>query len=160
MMSRIAPRVQRTSFVSAAGGYWKCMPRNVPFLKLKEILAWAMTGFRPCASNSFWQNARAKKPRESSLRSRSIRQAPLSFVSVKIIACKSCFRGWQSLFYLDRTVVLPGVPRQEQVEDAGDGLPAAAEPDSPLYSFQKNFSSICCVRIRYSSCFRRVKVRY
>ena len=30
MMSRIAPRVQRTSFVSAAGGYWKCIPRRVP----------------------------------------------------------------------------------------------------------------------------------
>src|SRR5947208_3326423 len=30
MMSRIAPRVARTSFVSAAGGNWKCIPRNVP----------------------------------------------------------------------------------------------------------------------------------
>ena len=29
MMSRIAPRVHRTSFVSA-GGNWKCMPRTVP----------------------------------------------------------------------------------------------------------------------------------
>ena len=25
------------------------------------MLAWAMIGFRPCASNSFWQNARAKE---------------------------------------------------------------------------------------------------
>ena len=32
MMSRMAPRMQRTSLVSAAGGNWKCMPRNVPFL--------------------------------------------------------------------------------------------------------------------------------
>ncbi len=32
MMSRIAPRVQRTSLVSAAGGNWKCIPRSVPFV--------------------------------------------------------------------------------------------------------------------------------
>ena len=30
MMSRIAPRVHRTSLVSAAGGIWKCIPRSVP----------------------------------------------------------------------------------------------------------------------------------
>ena len=30
MMSRIAPRVQRTIFVSAFGGNWKCIPRRVP----------------------------------------------------------------------------------------------------------------------------------
>ena len=35
MMSRIAPRVQRTSLVSAAGGYWKCIPRTVPFLQIE-----------------------------------------------------------------------------------------------------------------------------
>jgi glucose-1-phosphate cytidylyltransferase len=29
MMSRIAPRVQRTSLVSATGGTWKCIPRSV-----------------------------------------------------------------------------------------------------------------------------------
>ena len=34
MMSRMAPRVQRTILVSAAGGYWKCMPRSVPFLRI------------------------------------------------------------------------------------------------------------------------------
>ena len=47
MMSRIAPRVQRTSFVSAEGGYWKCMPRNVPFFRFDATLAWAIIGFRP-----------------------------------------------------------------------------------------------------------------
>src|SRR6476620_4971763 len=43
-----------------------------------------MTGFRPWGSNSCWQNARAKKPRKSSRRSKSIVKAPLSLVSVKI----------------------------------------------------------------------------
>ena len=77
MMSRIAPRVARTSLVSAAGGYWKCMPRSVPLRWLKATLAWAMTGFSPCAANSFWQKARAKNPRSSSRRSRSMMKAPL-----------------------------------------------------------------------------------
>ncbi len=35
MMSRIAPRVQRTSFVSAAGGNWKCIPRSVPLVRVE-----------------------------------------------------------------------------------------------------------------------------
>ncbi len=60
MMSRIAPRVQRTTFVSAAGGNWKCMPRSVPATLLNATFACAITGFRPCSSNSCWQNARAK----------------------------------------------------------------------------------------------------
>src|SRR5262245_37441131 len=60
------------------------MPRTVPFLKLDARLACAMTGLSPWDLNSFWQNARAKKPRESSLRSRSITKAPFSLVSVKI----------------------------------------------------------------------------
>ena len=85
MMSRIAPRVQRTSFVSGAGGNWKCIPRSVPFLAIKGDIACAMIGFKPCASNSCWQKARAKKPRESSRRSMSITNAPFSLVSVKII---------------------------------------------------------------------------
>ena len=69
MMSRMAPRVQRTSLVSAAGGYWKCIPRRVPLRMLEAMLAWAMVAFRPCAANSRWQKARAKKPRSSSCRS-------------------------------------------------------------------------------------------
>src|SRR5882757_5425887 len=85
MMSKIAPRVQRTSLLSAAGGYWKCMPRSVPFLVFEATLACAITDFNPWSRNSFWQKARAKKPRSSVLRSRSIMNAPLSFVSVKII---------------------------------------------------------------------------
>src|SRR5436190_24079976 len=60
------------------------MPRSVPFLILDARFAWAMTGFSPCALNSFWQKARAKKPRESSRRSISMMKAPLSLVSVKI----------------------------------------------------------------------------
>ena len=47
MMSRIAPRVQRTSFVSASGGNWKCMPRSVPVALLNATLACAITGFSP-----------------------------------------------------------------------------------------------------------------
>ena len=76
MMSRIAPRVQRTSFVSTAGGYWKCIPRIVPARRLKARLACAITGSSPCSSNSCWQKTRAKKPRLSSLRSTSITNAP------------------------------------------------------------------------------------
>src|ERR1700747_3016458 len=85
MMSRIAPRGQRTSLVSAAGGNWKCMPRRVPLRVLEAMFAWAISGFRACAPNSFWQNIRAKKPRSSPLFSRSRMKAPRSAVSVKII---------------------------------------------------------------------------
>src|SRR5215470_14602024 len=84
MMSRIDPRVARTSFVSACGGYWKCMPRSVPFFQLKAMFACAITGSSPCSANSFWQKARAKKPRSSSRLSRSMMKAPFSLVSVKI----------------------------------------------------------------------------
>ena len=45
MMSRIAPRVHRTSFVSAAGGNWKCIPRSVPCARLNATFACAITGF-------------------------------------------------------------------------------------------------------------------
>src|SRR5438067_5464538 len=84
MMSRIVPRVARTSFVSACGGYWKCIPRSVPLRLLKAMFACAITGSRPRSANSFWQNARAKKPRSSSRASRSTMNAPFSLVSVKI----------------------------------------------------------------------------
>src|SRR5690242_12042935 len=43
-----------------------------------------MTGFSPWAENSFWQKPRAKNPRSSSRRSRSMMKAPFSLVSVKI----------------------------------------------------------------------------
>ena len=46
MMSRIAPRVQRTSLVSAVGGYWKCMPRSVPLSLLNATLACAIDGLQ------------------------------------------------------------------------------------------------------------------
>src|SRR3954470_9726146 len=85
MMSTIAPRVARTSFVSGAGGYWKCIPRTVPLRLLKATFACAMTGLRPWSANSCWQNDRAKKPRLSSRRSMSMTKAPFSLVSVKII---------------------------------------------------------------------------
>src|SRR6266481_1779750 len=48
------------------------------------MFACAITGLRPCSANSFWQKARAKKPRSSSRRSRSRMKAPFSLVSVKI----------------------------------------------------------------------------
>src|SRR5207247_325821 len=41
MMSRIAPRVARTSFISAAGGNWQCIPRSVPLRFVKARLAGA-----------------------------------------------------------------------------------------------------------------------
>ena len=47
MISRRAPRVQRTSLVSAAGGNWKCMPRKVPFSRFLAMPDWAMSGFMP-----------------------------------------------------------------------------------------------------------------
>jgi hypothetical protein len=50
---------------------------------LKEILHWAICGLRPCASNSFLQNTRAKKPLESSILSGSITQAPAIFPETK-----------------------------------------------------------------------------
>ena len=48
MMSTIAPRVTRTSFVSAAGGNWKCMPRTAAALpRLNATLACAIHGLEP-----------------------------------------------------------------------------------------------------------------
>src|ERR1043166_1271112 len=62
------------------------MPRRVPFLAFEATLACAITVLSPRSRNSCWQKARAKKPRSSVLRSRSMMKAPLSLVSVKIIA--------------------------------------------------------------------------
>src|SRR5512140_1278625 len=87
MMSRMAPRVARTSFVSGWGGYWKCMPRSVPLRALKATFACAITGLSPCSWNSCWQKVRAKNPLSSLRFSRSRMNAPFSFVSVKITAC-------------------------------------------------------------------------
>src|SRR4051794_31544704 len=87
MMSRMAPRVARTSFVSGCGGNWKCMPRSVPLRALKATFACAMTGLSPCSWNSCWQKVRAKNPRSSLRFSRSRMKAPFSFVSVKIKRC-------------------------------------------------------------------------
>src|SRR5262245_15656464 len=84
MTSSMAPRVHRTSLVSASGGYWKCRPRSVPFLRLREMLAWATEAFRPCSANSRAQNVRAKKPRSSDRSSRSITNAPFRAVSLNI----------------------------------------------------------------------------
>src|SRR6267154_1981717 len=84
MTSRIAPRVARTSFASACGGYWKCRPRTVPFFLLYATLTCAIAGSSPFSANSRRQKARAKKPRSSSRRSRSRMKAPFSLVSVKI----------------------------------------------------------------------------
>src|SRR5690242_5447245 len=84
MMSRMAPRVARTSLVSGWGGNWKCMPRSVPLRALKATFACAMTGLSPCSWNSCWQKVRAKNPLSSLRFSRSRMKAPFSFVSVKI----------------------------------------------------------------------------
>src|SRR3954466_5220931 len=54
------------------------MPRSVPFFALNETLHCASRGFRPCFSNSCWQNDRAKKPRSSLPRSSSTTKAPAS----------------------------------------------------------------------------------
>jgi hypothetical protein len=39
MIPRIAPRVQRSNFVSATAGNWKCIPRRVPRFLLKATLS-------------------------------------------------------------------------------------------------------------------------
>src|ERR1700730_2594074 len=61
------------------------MPRNVPFLLLKETLDSTNRALRPRSSNSFCDQARAKKPRTSSSLSISTMNAPLSLVSVTIM---------------------------------------------------------------------------
>src|SRR5882762_6692891 len=57
------------------------------------MFACAITGLRPCSANSFWQKARAKKPRSSSRRSRSRMNAPFSLVSLKIPIARSAKRN-------------------------------------------------------------------
>ena len=47
MMSRIAPRVQRTSFVSAAGGILEVHAAQRAPVALKATFACAMTGLSP-----------------------------------------------------------------------------------------------------------------
>src|SRR5436190_5985411 len=61
------------------------MPRRVPFWALRELFTWQKWVDNWCVANSFSQKARAKKPRSSPRFSRSITNAPLSGVSVKII---------------------------------------------------------------------------
>src|SRR5262249_47301559 len=61
------------------------MPRRAPFATVDEMLAWITRGFKPCSANSREQNALAKNPRSSSLRSRSTRKTPLTLVSSKRI---------------------------------------------------------------------------
>src|SRR6267142_1874301 len=61
------------------------MPRSVPRVALSELFTctnWVTSWWAP---NSFSQKARAKKPRSSPRFSRSIRNAPFSGVSVKIM---------------------------------------------------------------------------
>src|SRR4030095_12460805 len=53
------------------------------------MLACAITVLIPWAANSFWQKARAKNPRSSSRRSKSMIKAPRRGVSVKIMADRS-----------------------------------------------------------------------
>ena len=69
------PRVQRTYFVSADGGNWKCIPRSVPRRRLKATLAWAITGFRPCSR----ELVLTEHPREES----SVVLAPLEIDDVR-----------------------------------------------------------------------------
>src|ERR1044072_2875833 len=65
------------------------MPRSVPRLKLYDMLAWVIVFSSPCAASSFWQKARAKKPRSSLRGSSSITYAPRSGVSVNFMAASS-----------------------------------------------------------------------
>ena len=60
------------------------MPRSVPAIGFDAILAWETNGLRPKSRKSRWQKTRAKNPRSSVLRSRSMMNAPFSLVSVKI----------------------------------------------------------------------------
>ena len=86
MMSRIAPRVHAHELRLGGGRELEVHAAQRSRLRwLNATLACAITGLSPCSSNSCWQNARAKKPRSSSLRSRSMTNAPASLVSVKIM---------------------------------------------------------------------------
>src|SRR5438046_7372561 len=62
------------------------MPRSVPASRLTDRLMCASRDASPRASKSSAPHARAKKPRSSSNRSRSIAYAPATAVSVKIIS--------------------------------------------------------------------------
>src|SRR5580765_7175010 len=78
-----------------------------------------MTGFRPWSANSCWQKARAKKPRLSSLRSRSMTNAPFSFVSVKIMVSLLGFVGQGTGLEDELTAVEPfGVARRARFDGA------------------------------------------
>src|SRR5262245_59172792 len=75
-MSRMPPRMQRTSLASCDGGHWKCIPRTVPRERLWEMLDWMNSPRSPCAANSFTQMMRAKKPRSSTAFSGRTSHAP------------------------------------------------------------------------------------
>ena len=111
MMSRMAPRVQRTSLVSAAGGYWKCMPRSVPFLRVRRDARLGDDRLQAELPELVLAEGAAKKPRSSLRRSRSMMNAPLSLVSVKI-TCRCLELGSDGA----------GVPEVRREHAVGDQL--------------------------------------
>ena len=64
----VEDRATRAAHQLGLGGrrILKVHPAERPLRRLNAMFACAMTGFSPCASNSRWQNVRAKKPRSSS----------------------------------------------------------------------------------------------
>ena len=55
-----APRTQRTTFTSACGARWKCMPRSVPARRLCEWFDCGKRVSSPALANSSAQKVRAK----------------------------------------------------------------------------------------------------
>ena len=81
------PRVQRTSFTSACGSRWKCMPRSVPARMLRPTLAWTQVGVEAVRRRTRPGTRRApKKPRSSPIRSTSTMVTPSTGVVVNLTA--------------------------------------------------------------------------
>ena len=89
MMSKIAPRVQRTSLVSAAGGILEVHAAERAALDVEGDVRLGDHRLQSVLRELVLAKGRAKNPRSSSRRSRSMTNAPSSFVSAKIIRLQS-----------------------------------------------------------------------
>ena len=79
--SKSDPRTHRINLTSSYGGRCRCIPLSVPLRLLKETLHCAIRVSRPFSANSRSSHARAKKPRASSISSRSMMTASCSLCS-------------------------------------------------------------------------------
>ena len=82
------------NFRLSLGGKLVVYAAQRTLLALRELLAWTIRVASPWPANSRSQNARAKKPRSSPRFSRSIRNAPLRGVSVKIMSSPCQLKRW------------------------------------------------------------------